>query len=101
MLFEIILEKRALRDLDKGVEYYNEQQKGLGRRFSKEVNTAFNTLIKNPFFQIRYDDIRCLPLKKFPFMIHFSVDEKQKSVIVFAIIHDSLDPEKNYPRKKN
>lgn len=32
MLFEITLEKRALQDLEKGVEYYNEQQKGLGKR---------------------------------------------------------------------
>ncbi len=101
MLFEIALEKRALQDLEKGVEYYNEQQKGLGKRFSKEVNNSFTVLTKNPFFQIRYDDIRCLPVKKFPYMIHFTVNEKENSVIVYAIIHDSLDPQTNYPRKKN
>ncbi len=96
MVFKVILHHRALKDIKNSFEYYNEQQAGLGKRFVKEVDKRISELSKNPFFQIRYDDIRCLPLSKFPFMIHFAVDEKEKAVEVYAVIHTSLDPEINW-----
>jgi toxin ParE1/3/4 len=96
MRFEIVLERRAMNDIAKAVDYYDEQQKGLGKKFAKEVDISFSALSKNPFYQIRYDDYRCLPLKRFPFMIHFIVDEAAKLVIVYAVIHTSLDPQTNW-----
>ena len=93
MRFKVVVEKRALSDLSKAVEYYNEQKRGLGKTFIDEANKSFATLSKNPFYQIRYDSVRCVPFSKFPFMVHFKVDEKSKTVKVFAVIHTSLNPE--------
>jgi hypothetical protein len=30
-------------------------------------------------------------------MIHFSIDEKEKRIIIFAVVHTSLNPDKSYP----
>lgn len=83
-------------DLRLAISYYNNQQANLGTRFYKQVKESLKVLKVNPFFQIRYDNVRCLPIKKFPFMVHFIVEESSKSVIVIGIINTHLDPEKNY-----
>jgi hypothetical protein len=39
-------------------------------------------------------DIRCLPLKKFPAMIHYSVNDNKQQITVHAVFHTALNPEK-------
>lgn len=98
MTFLVIIENRAASELQDAIDYYDEQQAGLGRKFVDDVNKSIAAIARNPFYQIRYSTIRCLPLKKFPFMIHFHVDEPSKIVKVFAIIHDARNPEEQYPK---
>lgn len=93
MVFKI--EPSAKDDIQKEIAYYNEKQKGLGEKFHKEVKEAFEYIRKNPFFQKRYDDVRCLPLKKFPAMIHFTVHRESKAIIIRAVINTYRDPEKS------
>ena len=94
MVFKIDLE--AKQDIQREINYFNQQQKGLGKKFHKEVLNYFSAIKINPFYQVRYDEIRCLPLKKFPAMIHFSVDENAKIIIVRAVIHTSKNPDTNW-----
>ncbi|MEX2602741.1 MAG: hypothetical protein WD361_00995 [Gracilimonas sp.] len=70
MPYTIKIEKEAEQDIQNGINWYNEQEFGLGRTFYTAVKQHFEKLRINPFFQIRYDNIHCLPLKRFPFMIH-------------------------------
>lgn len=83
---------RAHDDIQQGINYYNEQEKGLGKKFHAEVKSSIASIKKNPFYQIRYDKVRCLPVHKFPFMIHFTVDEENNIAIIYAVINTSLDP---------
>lgn len=78
MPFEIKIEPEAELDIQTGIDWYNEQMPGLGVKFHAEVKAHLNTLKTNLIFHIRYDDVRCLPLKKHPFMIHFTISEEQK-----------------------
>ena len=94
--FTVLFQNEALVHLQKSIDYYNLQQQGLGKRFGIAVRKAGKVLEKNPFFQLRYDYIRCLPVEKFPFMIHFSVEEEIKSVRIFAVLHTALNPEENW-----
>ncbi|MCB0431353.1 MAG: type II toxin-antitoxin system RelE/ParE family toxin [Flavobacteriales bacterium] len=93
MSFKIKIEQDAHSDIQHAIDWYNQQQPGLGRKFHAQVKTSFSKLRTNPFFQIRYENIHCLPLKKFPFMVHFTIDEKGREVTVLAIFHTSLNPE--------
>ncbi len=93
MSFSIAILPSALNDIQKAIEYYDEQQIGISEKFESEVNQLFLSLQKNPFYQIRYKKIHCLPLKKFPFMIHYIVDEKTSTIYVRAILHTSLNPD--------
>ena len=94
--FKIKIQPRAFKEIQKGIDYYNAKQKGLGKRFYKNVSDSFAVIKKNPFYQIRYDDVRCLPVKKFPFMIHFTADKAIKTINVYAVINTSLNPETSW-----
>jgi plasmid stabilization system protein ParE len=89
MPFAILVEPRALADIQQAINYYDSRQAGLGKKFESAIDNHFSTISKNPFFQIRYNGIRCLPLKKFPFLIHFVVDEKRNEVFIISVFHTS------------
>ncbi|HTA27592.1 MAG TPA: type II toxin-antitoxin system RelE/ParE family toxin [Bacteroidia bacterium] len=89
MPFAVFIEPRALADIQQAMDYYDTRQSGLGKRFETAIDKHFSILSKNPFFQIRYNGIRCIPVKKFPFLIHFVVDEKRKEVFVISVFHTS------------
>lgn len=92
MNFSLKVDSRAIKDIQDAIDYYDEQLTGLGEKFESYLNKYIKTLIKNPFYQIRYDNVRCLPLKKYPYMIHFTVDEKINSVYIHSVINTSRDP---------
>jgi hypothetical protein len=73
----IKIEPAAKIDIQNEINYYNEHQKGLGGKFHQELKSYFKAIQRNPFYEIRYKNIRCLILKKFPIMIHFTFDDKK------------------------
>lgn len=91
MTYTITIDQRAIEDIQKAINYYDNQQVGLGEYFESSLNTHLETLAKNPIFIIRYDNVRCLPMKKFPYMVHFTVDETKQIVSIHAVFHTSLD----------
>ncbi len=92
MAFIIKIEPEVQLDIQEGIDWYNEKEAGLGRIFHTVVKAHLKKLTTSPFFQIRYDKTRCLPLKKFPYMIHFTIDEKNQKVIVHAVFNTAKDP---------
>jgi len=98
MAFSIVIDPRAIADIQQAIDYYDLELPGLGLKFEAALNNHLITLTKNPHFEVRYDNVRCLPIKKFPFMIHFTVDQDQNIVSVRAVLHTALDPKKWYKR---
>jgi toxin ParE1/3/4 len=96
---EIVIDPRAIQDIQDVIDFYDNQQDGLGEKFENALNKHLLTLEKNPFFKIRYDNVHCLPLKKFPYMVHFTLDEENKRVTIRAVFHTAVDPEKWKGRK--
>jgi plasmid stabilization system protein ParE len=92
MAFKVKIEPEARLDIQEAITWYNKQQKGLGKKFHADLLKHIDSLTKNPHFEIRYDTVHCLPLKKFPFMVHFTIDDAEKLVAVRAVFHTSLNP---------
>jgi len=87
------IEPEALNDIQKITDWYNEQQAGLGGRFQKTVIQQINSLKKDPhIFVIRYKEIRCVLVKKFPYMTHFYINEENNIVEVIAVISTDRNP---------
>ena len=64
MTFNVVVEKRAIKDIQQAVDYYDEKSTKAGDNFLTEIKTFLYALETMPNYQIRYDDIHCLPLKK-------------------------------------
>ena len=92
LTYLVYIQKRASADILSAISYYNRQQAGLGDKFLAAVDKHIGIISKNPFFQIRYMNVRCLPIKKYPFMIHFVVDEKNNNVYILSVLHTAQDP---------
>lgn len=93
MQFKVEILKRASLEIEEAYLYYESIQNGLGIKFILEYENYLNTLYKIPFFEQKYNSIRVLPLKKFPYSIHFSVNETEKIVVIHAVTCDYQNPE--------
>ena len=65
MIFDLVIEPRAIHDIQDAIDYYESKQTGLGEYFYQTIDENIERLTKNPFFQIRYKDYHGLPIKKF------------------------------------
>jgi hypothetical protein len=68
------IEPEALIDIQEITDWNNGKQAGLGGRFQKTAIKQINSLNKDPqIYAIRYKEIRCVIIKRFPYMTHFSI----------------------------
>ena len=96
MKFEIVFDPRVVEDVLFASLFYEEQQKGLGKKFEVIASKYLEYLQENPYHHIRYKNIRTLPLKPFPFMIHYTVNSRKRVVKIHGIIHTARDPKKGW-----
>jgi plasmid stabilization system protein ParE len=93
-MYRAIVLPLAKKDIREVALWYEEKQTGLGKRFTEQVRESISFITKNPkAFNIRYDNVRTAVLRVFPFMIHYTIDEGNKTVIVSAVLHTSRNPE--------
>lgn len=93
MTYKLIIAPKALKDIDKATEYYFDIQKKLAKRFTKDLKDQTKYVHKNPLhIQVRYDNIRIAHLKKFPYSIHFTIEEQ--TIIILAVFNMAMDDQK-------
>ena len=96
LIYWIKLEPEDKIDIQDAIDYYNFKENGLGRKFYQTIAQSFDTLSQNPFYQIRYKNIRCYYIKPFPFLVHYIINEDEKTVQILGVIHTSTPPKKSY-----
>jgi plasmid stabilization system protein ParE len=97
MPFKTLVSQEAQLDLKEYYLYYKQVAgKKIADAFFDDFDGMRKTISKNPYFQIWFDEFRAVPLKKYPFLIFFSIDEEEKTIIIARIFHTAQNPEK-YP----
>ena len=92
-MYKAIILPFASEDIREAAKWYNSRQEGLGKRFITEVREKVHFIRQSPKAStVRYDGVRTAVLNVFPFMVHFIVDEKNKTIIITGILHTSRDP---------
>lgn len=93
MSYTVVFRAEALQDITDGIDWYNEQQAGLSKRFYTQVENKLEQVAEHPFlYGIRYAEVRCALVDDFPYLVHYYVREKEQRVTVLGIIHTSRDP---------
>ena len=92
-MYRSIILPIAKADIRNSSIWYEAQQKGLGKTFISIIRESIHFITTNPYsFQIRFDEIRTAIVKKFPFLIHYLIDEDSKTIIIVAVFHTSRKP---------
>jgi len=91
MSFTVIFDPDAEREIIEAFQWYEEQSFGLGGEFLRAVKQCEATLSRNPLqYQIQYREVRRAFLRRFPYALHYLIEENTVSVL--ACFHFRRDP---------
>ncbi len=97
MSYKIRLEKGAKLDIDDALFYYeNEVSKKVAQKFLDDIENRLKSLKINPFYRIYYKDFRGIPLKKYPYIVFFKIDEDNKLILVNSVFQTDQNPNKRF-----
>ena len=86
---------RANIDTIVAYEFYESRRKNLGERFLDELENCYKSIVLNyTTYKVVHKIYRQAVVKKFPFVILYSVDEKD--IIITAVFSTSEDPSKKF-----
>jgi plasmid stabilization system protein ParE len=92
-MFRVIFTQAARTELLEGQDWYEGEMAGLGRRFREAVDSVVEGITTNPLqFPVVYKNVRRGLLRRFPYMLLFTVDGNR--VIVIACFHASRNPKR-------
>jgi plasmid stabilization system protein ParE len=93
MSYSFVNRPAVKEDVKKAAKYYKEINPELAIQFLFRIREARAYIARSPLgFQIKYNKVRTLLLKQFPYHIHYLIDEKQKQIIILAVINAYKDP---------
>jgi hypothetical protein len=99
MKYEIIYLPLVYEDIKETNDFYNSRKRGLGKEFVNTVKLEFKTILKNPLlYEIKYKNTRIAFMKRFPFGIHFEIQENTNHIVVKGIYHTARNSEIWYER---
>lgn len=99
MSYRIVLTPIAKINIDQATAYYKtEVSVSVAKLFIEDYRKSFKTIVINPYFKIYFNNFRGLPLKKFPYILFYTIDENLKIITLKALFHTSQNPTK-YPKR--
>lgn len=86
---------RANIDTIVAYEFYESRRKNLGEQFLNELDNCYKSIVLNyTTYKIVHKIYRQAVVKKFPFVVLYSVDEKD--IIITAVFNTSKNPNKKF-----
>jgi len=99
MGYKIVVTPDAIENIDNAVIYYkNTASDKVAKSFIDDYKKTFKDIQKTKYFQFFFQDFRGKPMKKFPFIVFYTIDEGIKVIVIKAIFNTSQNPNK-YPLK--
>jgi len=93
MPYSIFITPAASDDIAVAIEYYNALSSDLGYRFADLVAIYFDRIAAVPTASaIRYKNVRCKPLKRFPYLITYTIDETKQSINILRVFNTYQEP---------
>lgn len=94
MAYKIIVSPKAQKEIENAIDYYALYSSNAPKSFINLLKDTYRSLEKNPFFNVRYKNIRALKINKFPYSLYFVIDETQNSVRILSCFHNKRNPNK-------
>ena len=99
MAYRVIFHPEAEAELYESVIWYEEILNGLGGEFLKEVEKITHHLNLHPFiYSKRKKNYREAVLRKFPFIVVYKINSRNKEVHILSVFHTSQNQKKKHTR---
>jgi toxin ParE1/3/4 len=94
-VYSVVIEREAQEEFEAAYRYYKENASlNVADTFHEDFEASLDVLEINPFYQVRTKSYRAIPLKKFPYLLFFEIEESDKIVKILALFHTSQNPSK-------
>lgn len=90
MGWRVVVRPEAREEMTKTAQWYEAQTEGLGGKFVGEILAVLDGLAENPLLNSRRHagkDVRWRYPDRFPYRVVYEVDEKDRTVVVAAVVH--------------
>ena len=94
--YSLYFSEIAENDIEKALYFYENINESVVNHFKNQLNQVLEAISINPFYQIKYKNIRALPFKSMPYIVLFEVYENEKMVYIYSIFNTYHNPDK-YP----
>jgi toxin ParE1/3/4 len=92
MIYKIIVSPRAQKEIENAIDFYALYSKNAPINFLTALKESFKVLSANPFFTIKYKEVRALKLKRYPHSLYFVVNEDKSIVKILSCFHNKRNP---------
>ncbi len=97
MSYKLIFNSIAENELISAVEWYEEQEFGLGERFERETEKQLQKIVTNPVaYHFSKGKFREASIDRFPFTIVYVINERKKTIYISSVFHTSRNPKGKY-----
>ena len=91
-MYRLIIWPDAEADLAEAAQWYEAQERGLGRQFMHAFRGATSILRRTPLhYQPVVEEARRVLLRRFPYAVFFEIHGSD--VVILACLHTARDPE--------
>ena len=94
MAYKIVVSNRAIKEIEDAIDFYSEYSSKAPALFIAMLQDAYQKLNKNPLTRVYYKQVRGFKLKRFPYILYFSIDEMAQTVKILACFHSKRNPER-------
>lgn len=95
MAYKAVISPIAKADIRQAIAYYKKEASlQVAQNFVKDYELTLQKIFQNPFFQIYYRDFRGLVFNKYPYIIFYQIDEKNKLILVKSVFNASQNTDK-------
>ena len=93
MNYKVLIQDTAKLDIKETKDYYKKINIGLAQRFISELKKLVFKIQSNPeSYALRYKNTRMVVLNTFPFVIHFELDNSNKTISILALFYGGENP---------
>lgn len=95
----LVISKRAEREILSSYTYYEQTRNGLGERFIKAIELKLNEITLHPKrYPLKQGQYRETMIAIFPILIIYRYNEPKQLTFVSSIFHTSRNPLKKYTK---
>ena len=87
-----MISPRAQKEIENAIDYYAVNSLDAPLNFIRILEETYAILSEDPFFRVRYKNVRALTMKTFPHSWYFIIDEDKITVKILSCFHNKRNP---------